>query len=514
MLSKSDLQSLAQCPRRLWLEHYRPDLRPPEDSSWNRRAVDGKIVGEKAREQLGEGFVWPPGDPDHSAAAAIAREQLNQNPGRSAAEFPMVHEGLYARADALIAVDGGFTLRETKASTFPLKPDKVTPKPPEEHLVFDVAIQAWVMEGMGLPVRATELNLLNNQWCYPGGNDYAGLFRQMDVTGDIEKHKAKVPALLEQARAVLVGEIPDAQTGRHCNEPYACPYTGFCKELDPPGPEHPVELLPGSAGKALARRLRDKGYESLLDVPPEELTGSDAALYRRMQAAHRAGDAVFEAGSDAKLAELGYPRYFFDFEGIDLPVPRWPGLRPYEQAPFQWSCHIERAPGMFEHQEFMDLTGEDPSLACIEQMRLVIPDDGGPIFVYNKTYEATVLKNLAIRHPEHEALVQRYVERLVDLLPFVKDHFYHPTMEGSFSIKKVLPVIAPDLDYGELDEVQEGTAAQVAYLYAVFDPDTTPQRRAELDRKLRVYCRLDTWAMVEVAHFLARWPRPGRPEEM
>ena len=72
-----------------------------------------------------------------------------------------------------------------------------------------------------------------------------------------------------------------------------------------------------------------------------------------------------------------------------------------------------------------------------------------------------------------------------------------------------MPVVAPDLDYGELDEVQEGTGAQVAYLYAVLDPAVTPARRADLETKLRRYCQQDTGAMVEIAHFLAEGERPA-----
>src|SRR6266566_2006106 len=68
-----------------------------------------------------------------------------------------------------------------------------------------------------------------------------------------------------------------------------------------------------------------------------------------------------------------------DFEGIDLPVPRWVGVYPYEHVPFQWSCHIEREPGVFAHAEFLDLSGEDPSLRCMDAMRLAIDQyDGGP----------------------------------------------------------------------------------------------------------------------------------------
>ncbi|MBI3085806.1 MAG: DUF2779 domain-containing protein [candidate division NC10 bacterium] len=514
MLSKSDLQSMLQCKRRLWLEHHRPDLIPRDDPVVYRRAVDGQIVGDKAREQLGPDFIWPPVHHEKTAAAEQAKAMLAASAGKPAAEFPMAHGGLYARADALLPEGGRYLLRETKASTFPLEKDKVTPADPEDHHLNDVAIQAWVMEGSGLPLGRLELNLLNNQWRYPGGGDYGGLFRQLDVTDEAHARKANVPGWIAGARAVLAGGMPDMQTGRHCTEPYPCPFRPYCKTLDPPGPEHPIELLPGSAGKGLAKRLRQtRGYTSILEPHPNELTGAAAALYRRIQTAHRTGKPVFEPGSDELLTALPYPRYFFDFEGIDFPVPRWAGLRPYEQVPFQWSCHIERAPGAFEHEEFLDLTGNDPSLACIQRMLHTInPDDGGPIFVYYKTYEEGRLKDLGLRHPEHEGALLEYIGRLFDLHPVVKNHYYHPRMRGSFSIKNVLPVIATELRYDELDEVQEGTAAQVAYLYATLDPDTTPERKAELEARLRAYCRQDTWAMVEVTYFLSRSGRPQRPD--
>jgi hypothetical protein len=275
-------------------------------------------------------------------------------------------------------------------------------------------------------------------------------------------------------------------------------------------------LLPNAAGKALAKKLREaSGYISILEPTPAELIGKQAELYRRIQAAHRSGQAILEPGATAIMRGYSYPRYFFDFEGIDLAVPRWAGVRPYEQIPFQWSCHIERAPGVFDHAEFLDLTGDDPSLPCIDHMRAMIdPNDGAPIFVYFATYERGRLNELADRHPAQLDLVQTYSDRLVDLLPIVKEHFYHPSMRGSFSIKKVLPVVAPDLSYAELDGVQEGTGAQVAYIDAALNPETPLTQKVAIERQLRTYCRQDTWAMVEIAHFLAQTGRPLRPAGM
>lgn len=515
VLTKSDIQAFLQCRRRLWLERHQPDLIPVDDPSLFRRAMDGNVVGEMARKQLGENVIWPPSG-DKAAAAQGAKTMLTQAPQTPAVEVPMVCGDLYARADALIPNNGKYTVRETKSSTFPLKKDKQTPDAPEEHHLNDLAIQVWTLEGFGLSLARAELNLLNNQWRYPGGGDYSGLFRQLDVTDEVNNRKNHVPIWLEQAQAVLTGNLPEAVTGKHCSDPYDCPFLGHCGKLDPTGPEHPIELLPDLAGKNLAKKLKEtKGYTSILEPLPTELTGKQEELYRRIQTAHRTSAGILESGSEEVLNSLPYPRYYFDFEGIDLPVPRWTGVRPYEQIPFQWSCHIERSPGTFEHAEFLDLTGNDPSVPCIERMREIInPDDMGPIFVYYKTYEQKRLEELGKRHPEYVGLLQKYIDRLVDLHPITKQFFYAPAMRGSFSIKKVLRAIAPDLDYEELGEVQEGTGAQVAYLYAVMEPTTTPERKADLESKLRKYCRQDTWAMVEVAYFLARSGRPTRPAGM
>jgi hypothetical protein len=517
MLTKSDLASFRQCARKLWLEHNRPDLIPQNDPILWRRANDGNVVGAKARELLGTNVIWPEGRDNRCTAATAAIAQLSASPNQPAVEVPMLRDGLYARADALIpSPSGGYILRETKASTFPLKPDKITPAAPEEHHLDDVAIQAWVYQATGFPLAGAELNLLNNRWRYPGNDDYSGLFRQLPVTVAIAGRIPQVPNWHAAAQHVLAGAMPATQTGPQCSKPYDCAFHDHCTTLDTPGPEHPLTLLPGIGGKSTAKKLNQQhGYTALHEPQPSEFTGDDAALYCRMQAAHRTGQTVLEPGSAAFFAALPYPRYYFDFEGIDLPVPRWIGVRPYEQIPFQWSCHIERVPGVFEHVEFLDLSGDDPSIPCIERMLAAIPPDGpGPIFVYYQTYEAGRLRELADRHPAYRAKIDQYLARIIDLHPIVRENYYHPAMRGSFSIKAVVPTIARDLDYVNLGEVTDGTAAQVAYLYAALDPHITSARKAELGNRFLAYCKQDTWAMVEVAYFLQRLRRPGSPTDL
>jgi len=516
LLNKSDLHSAAQCPRKLWLEKNRQDIVIEEDAGAERHKREGIQVGDLARKQMGPNVLWPQAEASKADAALMAKEQLLANPTLAAVEFPMFHDEFYSRADAVIPDADGYILQETKASSFPLKKDKVTPdRAADEHLL-DLAIQAHALEQSGIPLARAELNLLNNQWRYPGNNDYSGMFRTLDVTTDVRGLVDEVPIMLVRARELVAGPMPEMVTGKQCSKPRRCEFQEFCEKLDPPKPEHPIELLPDSAGKKLAQKLKSEmGYVSLLEPAPVLFTGKNAPLYVRMQEAHRTGEQYLAADSAAGIENLPYPRYYFDFEGIDLAVPIWKGVRPYEQVPFQWSCHIERAPGVFELGEFLDLSGDDPSLGCIEQMLKTIDvNDGGPIYVYFATYEKGRLQELALRHPEHAEALETYIDRLVDLHPMVKDKFYDHRMKGSFSIKAVLPIIAPDLDYSQLTEVQGGIGAQLAYIKAALQKTQTPAEFEETKRNATLYCRQDTWAMVEVAYFLARQPRPVRPEGM
>ena len=124
----------------------------------------------------------------------------------------------------------------------------------------------------------------------------------------------------------------------------------------------------------------------------------------------------------------------------------------------------------------------------------------GPVLSYSP-YEKTVLNGLARFYPDLADLLAAIVDRLVDLMPITKANYYHPDMHGSWSIKAVLPTIAPELDYADLDLVSEGGQAQLAFLEMIH-PDTDRRRALELREALLDYCRLDTLAMVRLARFL------------
>lgn len=284
--------------------------------------------------------------------------------------------------------------------------------------------------------------------------------------------------------------MPDIRTGSHCTDPYGCPFIDHCLASEPKPPAYPVDLLP-RAGKLLPR-LIELGHRDLRKVPADLLTN---ALHQRVAAATRSGKAYRASELDARLASIPYPRLFLDFETVSFTIPRWLGTRPFQALPFQFSCHHETAPGEIEHHEFLDLSGESP-LAEFAERLLEATARAAPIVVWNQGFEASRIRDLAAMFPKRRRALLRIIDRMVDLLPIYRAHYYHRDMRGSWSIKAVLPTIAPELSYDDMD-VGGGMEAQAAYLEAIA-PGADLARRAELYVQLLRYCKRDTEAMVRL----------------
>jgi hypothetical protein len=263
----------------------------------------------------------------------------------------------------------------------------------------------------------------------------------------------------------------------------------------PKSPEYPLDVLYCMSAK-MKEELRSRGYEDARKVPLDYLNETQ----RWIQRASKSGKYSLDTNAARKeMAALPYPRYYLDFETITLAVPRWAGTRPYTtQVPFQWSCHIEHVPGQLCHEMFLDVTGNDPRRAFAESLIQILGNKGA-VVVYNQAFEKLRITELATLFPDLAHALNRINERVVDLLPIARRNYYHPDMMGSWSIKAVLPTVAPDLGYTNL-VVGNGGDAQAAYR-GIIHPETSEGRAQELTEGLREYCRLDTLAMARLAWF-------------
>lgn len=481
-LSKSRIMAGRQCGKRLWLEAHRRDLIAYDPDVKHRLAV-GEDVNDVARAQYPDGALV---GFDHGADAAIAETNrlLDQRPDAPIFEATFATQGVLIRADILKPHGEGFDLIEVKSTTSV-----------RAHYYEDCAVQAWVLERAGLRVNAIRLCHIDNRFVYPGNGDYRGLFHYEDVTREVQRRIGIVPEWIRHYGELLDGGEPHVEMGSHCTTPYSCPFIGYCRGEET---QYPLRCMPRPHGtREVTDGLIADGIEDIRDIPEGRLRNERQKWVRRVSIEGKP-ELKPEA---AQVGASGYPRYYLDFETVQFAVPVWEGTRPFEILPFQWSCHIENENGDLRHEEFLDTTGGPPMRTCAESLLRIVGTEG-PIFTYG-SFEKTVLNALSARFPDLAKGLHVLMERLVDLLPIVRRTYYHPDMLGSWSIKKVLPTVAPHLDYGSLGEVQDGTAAGTAYL-RIIDPETDAAERQQLARELLEYCKLDTLGMVELVKFLSR----------
>lgn len=482
-LSKSRFQSGRQCHKRLWLEVHRREL-IQYDASTQARFDEGNRFGELARDLLGGGVTVEPG-PREAERALTETAGLMAQPAREVPrifEAAFEHDGVRIRADALLRGDAVSDLVEVKSSTSV-----------KDEYLWDCAVQSWVLQGAGVALGKIHVGHVDNSFALQEEGDYAGLLKVVDVTAEVTPLLQEVPGIVSRLSAMVQGEEPQVSTGRHCTTPYPCPFIAHCQSQEAPQPDFPVDLLPRS-GK-LAEELQQDGYLDLRDVPEARLSNG---THRRIALATRTGSAYVAPELTATLDAIPYPRHYLDFETIGPTIPRWIGTRPFQQVPFQFSCHVEQADGSIQHRKFLDTSGESPMPGFVEALLNACGTEG-PILVWNQGFEAGRIREMAALFPDKAPALLALEGRMIDLLPLYRAHYYHPRMMGSWSIKAVLPTVAPELDYGELD-VSDGGQAQMAWL-TVVHPETTPEERERLREAMLKYCERDTWAMVKLAHF-------------
>ena len=485
-ISKSKLLGWRQCPKRLWLEIHRKELL---NYSVATKAThqNGYTVGDIARgiyDPEGEGHFLDLKEISFSELLAQS-DTLSKNSRQPIFEAGFRANGALSLADIMLPVKQGrkraWRMVEVKSSTS-LK----------DYYRDDATIQAYVTRAAGVPLVAIALAHVDKNWVYPGKGDYTGLLIEHDLTEEAFSRGAEVEGWIAAAQSVArKRKEPSIRTGEQCTTPYACGFADYCSSQEPQA-EYPVHWLPRVQTKALKEHLA-QGSSELRNVPDELLNE------RQLRVKHCTlnNEVWFDAeGAVADLAPHKLPGYFLDFETVQFAVPIWKGTRPYQQIPFQFSVHRLSRSGKLQHREFLDLSGKDPSKKFAEAL-IEACGQRGPVFVYNSAFETTRIKELAERFPKLKKPLLAINERIVDLLKIAEARYYHPSQQGSWSIKKVLPAIAPDLRYDALDGVRDGGMAMEAFKEAIAG-ECSENRKSEIDQQLRNYCRLDTLAMLRL----------------
>ena len=477
-ISKSHFISGVQCLKRLYWQVHEPELGSVPDAAAVAIMEQGGAVGRLARQLFAGGVEVRSGDPEE--AIRITRE-LIANP-----EVPAIFEAAFENGGVLVRVD---ILHRRRDGRWRLIEVNSTASPKEEHL-DDVAIQHRVVSRSGLDLASSCLAHVNRNYVYQGDSmDVWRFFRIRNLTRRVERLQPKLTFLLRsELRVLAMPMAPQIPPGSHCTDPVTCDFFDRCNS---PLPADHIGYLPRLHASA-AEELEEMGVESILDIP-DDFPLSERQ--RRATTSVQMGQPWFGTELRKQLDGLRYPLYFMDFETVNPAIPRFVGMHPFDQLPFQWSVHVQRQPDAEpEHCEFLATDGSDPRREFISTLCGAL-GEGGSIVVY-AAFESQRLSELAAWLPAFAGQIKAVQSRLFDLLPIVRDHVYHPAFAGSYSLKAVLPALIPEMSYEGM-AVANGQDAGLAWESLIRGGlDRDEHRRVR--KGLLDYCGQDTLAMVKL----------------
>lgn len=338
---------------------------------------------------------------------------------------------------------------------------------------------------------------LNKEYCRKGELNLKELFTATNVNEEIEELKEEVNTLRFEALETM--GVKDYNEVIACIKPKQCPCPDLCH---PNLPEYSIyDIIRFSRSIEKIRELESLGIKSIYDIPK---TFNLSSTYRRQVDVAQSREVYFDKEYIKEdLDTLEYPIYFIDYESYNPAIPLYDGYKPYDQIPFQWSLHVQREEGTeLEHYEFIHTENSDPIPYFLTALKDIIGTSGS-IVVWNKSFEATQNERMGEIHSEFKELCENMNSRIYDLMDIFHDGYYaDPKCKGSYSIKRVLPVLVPELSYKGM-AIGDGATAMSSWKDIVFS-DISETEKESIKNNLLRYCELDTLAMVRIYEFLVR----------
>jgi hypothetical protein len=466
MLTKTDFIHYLNCPQSLWLLKRDPDHYPNgEFSTFMQKLVcEGYEVERYVRQFFENGD-----DRDVSFQT----------------EFK-IDDGLYARVDVLENIRGGTTaLYEVKSSTS-VKTDS------KHNHIKDACFQKICAERSGQQIDRVFLVHLNGEYVRQGKIEPRAMLVFVDITEYVDEIAIETGEEIDAALEFLGSD--QSMNGCSCVEKTRGNHCDAFAVLNPDIPTPSIYSLPRLSANKI-RELRSIGIVDLESVPDDlPLTESQRLVVNSFQDGE---PKVNEAAIKRFLSDLIFPLYFFDYETFASAIPIINGTSPHKHFPVQYSLHVLQKDGNLGHHEYLETEARLPSL-LLEQMETDIGNDGS-IVSWHASFEQTRNREMAQMFPDKKDFLLDINERMVDLEDVFKASYVDVRFDGSSSIKKVLPVVCPQLSYKDL-EIQDGSLAMEAWKRMI---NSNPEDAEKIASDLLKYCERDTFAMVEIYRFLS-----------
>jgi hypothetical protein len=495
-LSKSDYMLFLKHPAWLWLKKYDKNKLPPIDDGLQAMFDEGTLFEFYANKLFPNAVKL--GFDNYNEYSTLTNRTVEaiKNKVEVILQGRLEFEGKTCIFDVLQKVgDNEFNLIEIKAST----------KAKTEH-EYDLAFQLIVLEKSGYSVKNVLVIHSNNEYVRQGEIDIKGITSQTDITEKVKALKKITEEQINLAFEVLNSEKCPDLSPRYVNKIGVADVNWFAdwieiyKTLKPNDNPYNIYELSYPTAEQIGN-LEDNGITNIADIP-ENLALRDKQLVQIKTT--RENKRIIDKNEIKSFIDtFQYPLYFLDYETFSSVIPQFDGCSPYKDYPFQYSLHIIESPNSeLKHLEYLHNEKTNPMPKLLEQLKKDI-GNLGTVLAWNMSYEKGCNDRMAAFYPEYAGFLKQLNERINDLMiPFSKMWLFDKDFFGSASVKKVMPVMAPELSYKDLD-VGDGLLARRTWTQTVLENKNQPNR-TQIINNLSKYCTLDTFAMVRILEELKK----------
>lgn len=481
-LTKTDFKEYLICNKCLWLKKKRPeDYVEGEFSAFLKKLIKDGYEVESYFQKFFKDGIFLTGS--REKLVEKTKDLIEKKQTMFQATFETA-EGLFAKIDVLDfdKENNSWNLYEVKSGSS-IKTDLF------HNHIKDVTFQKVVLEKSGIEIGKSFIIHLNKDYIKKGEINLNELFVFNEVSGEIDSVKKETEKEIQDALDLLKRDDVDTKGCECIYKSHGQQCDGF-SFFNPDIPEYSTAHI--FRGKKLEALVNDNIFH-IQDVPEDfkatKIQKARIALVKNNR------PKIDTFAIDNNLSELVFPLYFLDYETFGKPVPVLDGYKPSQQLVFQYSLHILEKNGELKHFEYLAENLENATKELLNSLKSNLGPIGS-IVVWYENFEKGRNVELMELHPEFRDFLEDLNSRVFDLMKVFKKDYLHPEFKGSASIKKVLPVLVPELSYSDLD-VQNGTMAIEAWGKIIFD-NISQGEKAEIRKNLLKYCKLDTLAMVEI----------------
>lgn len=472
LISKSAFIKAEQCLKHFYLykkHYYLRDKLSKEKQLIFKRGTD---VGIFAQQLFPNGVDVTIDEKWNQELFAQKTKQLIESGVETIYEATFIYDDLLVMVDILHKVDNQWFAYEVKSSL------KIT-----DTYVKDACFQYYVIKNCLPNLEDFFLLTLSSKYILEGELDIKQLFKSTSILKDAIKNTPYFKHKVDLAKLTIEQQkIPDIKIGTHCFQPYACDFIGTCWQNS----QEPNSVL--SLGKLSKQVLFDFFDNNIKRIDEIDISKIDKKEIKvQIEAVTTQAEQIDKQEIADFFKSIKTPYCSLDIEVWMPAIPFYQSTKPFQLVPFLFSMIYNEGEEFKKYSYLKPITEDNREEFLKSIIEKTTPYQS--ILVYDKSLEETILNQLVELFPNYKNDIILLKSKFVDLAePIQKGNYYHPNMQGNFTLKSLAQIVNQEFNFDNLD-VQSGITAMYMYESLMQVENTVEQEL--IKSQLTEYCEMD-----------------------